>query len=166
MKNNTTDEIVNFINSVGINVVFETLNKDTFLPGITIRHGHLIVDMDKLNYPGDLLHEAGHVAVTSAGKRSTLNDNVDTLAADGGNEMAAIAWSYAACKHVGIDPSIVFHESGYKGSSKSFIDNFNQGRYFGVPLLQCYGMTYEPNKAAEINIEPYPAMINWLSQWQ
>jgi hypothetical protein len=36
-----------------------------------------------------------------------------------GEEMAAIAWSYAACVHLGLEPTVVFHSDGYKGGSES-----------------------------------------------
>jgi hypothetical protein len=164
MENNTVNKIVDFIKSIGIDVCFEPILTETFVPGITIRSGGLVVDIDNLSYPGDLLHEAGHVAVTSLQKRPSLNDNVDTELTDGGNEMAAIAWSYAACLYIGIDPAIVFHADGYKGGSSAILENFNEGKYFGVPLLQFYGMSYQPNQAMEKQTEPFPQMINWLSQ--
>lgn len=164
MNNNIIIQITNFIKSIGIDVFFEPVTGAAFLPGIAIRNGCLVVDTDKLLYPGDILHEAGHIAVTPLARRAALNDNVDVLQADGGNEMAAIAWSYAACKHIGLDTSFVFHEHGYKGAGGHLAKNFDEGKYVGVPLLQYYGMAFEPHKAAEFNKKPFPMMYNWLSQ--
>lgn len=48
------------------------MEKNTLLAGIAIREGVIIVDAEKLSYPGDLLHEAGHIAVTPAHKRQCL----------------------------------------------------------------------------------------------
>ena len=48
--------------------------------------------------------------------------------------MMAIAWSYAAAVHLGLDPAVVFHEAGYRGGSGSLIENFAQERYIGVPI--------------------------------
>jgi len=166
MDTTATMQIINFIKSIGIKVDYETFDKETFLPGIAIKDGGLIVDPTKLKYPGDLLHEAGHIAVTPKNMRKGLNENVDTFAEKGGDEMAAIAWSYAACKHLGMESNVVFHDDGYKGTSDSLIDNFDNGRYFGVPMLQLWDMAYDAKKAAELQIEPYPNMINWLSQKQ
>ena len=47
--------------------------------------------------------------------------NVSDLLAgeDAGEEMGAIAWSYAAALHIGLDPRVVFHEDGYKGAANS-----------------------------------------------
>jgi hypothetical protein len=160
----TTIQIISFIRGIGIPVDFAVIEHTTFLPGVTIQNGGLIVDAEKLKHPGDLLHEAGHIAVTPKDKRPVLNDNVDTFAQQGGEEMAAIAWSYAACKHLGMDSRVVFHEEGYKGDSESLIENFDNGRYIGVPLLQLYGITFEKKQAAEQLVQPYPHIINWLSQ--
>jgi len=165
------DNIVAFISFCGIEVCFETISEQTFLPGMTIRRGTLVIDTDKLKYPGDLLHEAGHIAVVPAAVRKNLSDNInDTVLADGSSladgatEMAAIAWSYAACRHLEIDPLVVFHENGYKGGAAEIAHNFNQGRYFGVPLLNWYGMTnYTSNSPVSLT-DGYPKMINWLSQ--
>lgn len=164
MNNDITETLISFISSIGINVYFERIEKSTFLDGIAIKDGSIIVDREKLSYPGDLLHEAGHIAVTPLSKRECLNDNVDSDITDGGNEMAAIAWSYAACKYLNIDPHIVFHEQGYKGEGASIVSNFSDGRCFGVPLLQWYGMTYEAKSGNELQVDPYPNMVNWLSQ--
>ena len=84
------------------------------MPGLSIRNGCLIIDPEKLLYPGDILHEAGHIAVVPAEMRQALNDDVTNTQFDEGCEMAAIAWSYAACRYLSIDPHIVFHEHGYK----------------------------------------------------
>jgi hypothetical protein len=67
--------------------------------------GGLIYDPGKLRYPGDLLHEAGHLAVMSPERRLRAQPYVGKYAAE---EMMAIAWSYAAAVHLGLDPSIVF----------------------------------------------------------
>jgi hypothetical protein len=161
------NRIIDFLNQIGIKVSFNEIPENTFLPGLKISEGSLIIDTTKLIYPGDTLHEAGHIAVIGKNKRSILNDNMlDNSSVSAGNEMAAIAWSYAACKYLKIDPAYVFHENGYKGGSASILENFNNGYYFGVPLLQYYGMTNSPNltKNSVDQTYIYPEMIFWLSQ--
>ena len=76
--------------------------------------------------------------------------------------MTSIAWSFAALRHLALEPAVVFHDDGYKGGSASIIENFTAGRYFGVPLLHAYGMAVEPRRAAEAGAEPYPHMLRWL----
>jgi hypothetical protein len=152
-----TERLTAFVRSIGIEVRAATLPDKTFLPGLDIRHGAILVDAVRLTYPGDILHEAGHLAVTDPAARSA-----PTLAPDGGDEMTSIAWSYAALRHLGLDPAIVFHDKGYKGGAAALIENFTTGHYLGVPLLQLYGMALEPKRAAAIGVEPYPHMLRWL----
>jgi hypothetical protein len=152
-----TEKLAGFVRGVGIDVHAASLSEPTFLPGLDIRNGAVLVDEHRLSYPGDILHEAGHVAVADPAVR-----NEPRLSPDGGDEMAAIAWSYAAARRLGIAVEIVFHPGGYKGSSPALIENFGAGRYIGVPLLQFYGMTVEPRFAAARGVDPFPHMLRWL----
>jgi hypothetical protein len=110
-------------------------------------------------YPGDLLHEAGHLAVMEPQRRRQCHIEVGDDAAE---EMMAIAWSYAASLHLGLSPATVFHEGGYRGGSQALIENFSLGRYIAVPMLQWVGMTADPKRAAESGVAPYPHMLRWL----
>ena len=152
-----TDRLASFVRGIGIDVRAATLPDKTFLPGLDIRHGAILVDEERLTYPGDILHEAGHLAVSDPAER-----DAPVLSPDGGDELTSIAWSYAALSHLKLDPAIVFHDRGYKGGASALIENFTTGRYFGVPLLQLYGMAVEPEHAAAIGVEPYPHMLRWL----
>jgi hypothetical protein len=152
-----TDQLAGFIRSIGIDVQAATLHDPTLLPGLDIRNGAVLVDATRLAYPGDLLHEAGHVAVADPVQRKQ-----PTLSPTGGDEMATLAWSFAAARHLGVALEILFHPDGYKGGSASLIENFSAGHYVGVPLLQYYGMTVEPRRAAERGVAPFPHMLRWL----
>jgi hypothetical protein len=158
-KNNITELIVRFLLEIGIEARVARIAHETFLPGIDVANGALVIDEDKLLYPGDLLHEAGHLAVMPPGERAKAGTTIDT---GGGEEMAAIAWSYAAALHLRIDPAIVFHPDGYKGGSKAILENFAASHYFGVPLLQWWGLAVDEKKAAESNVEPFPKITKWL----
>ena len=151
------ERLVSFVRSIGIEVRAATLPEKTFLPGLDIRHGAILADEARLTHPGDILHEAGHLAVADPAAR-----NAPTLSPTGGDELTSIAWSYAALRHLELHPAIVFHDDGYKGRAASILENFTAGRYFGVPLLQLYGMACEPRRAAEMGVEPYPHMLRWL----
>lgn len=169
MSDHNLEKIFAFLNEIGIPVRVETISTETFMPGLKIANGMLVVDLEKLKYPGDVLHEAGHIAVMCADLRPVLNDEMlNASPQSDANEMAAIAWSYAACKHLNIDPLYVFHGNGYKGGGTYIADNFNSGRYFGVPMLQYYGMTREgtASPASQDTASCYPNMLNWLSQAQ
>jgi hypothetical protein len=150
-------DIVAFLERVGIPVSIEPVEEATLIPGATVRDGGLVFD-PRMPWPGDLLHEAGHIAVTEPSLRPGLSQVSD----DPGEEMAAIAWSYAAALESGVDPAELFHPSGYKGQSAKILLDFTTGRYFGVPLLQFYGMSAEPHMAERLGMPAYPEMARWL----
>jgi hypothetical protein len=155
----TTATIVSFLGEIGLDVQARAIEVDTFLPGITVDDGVLIYDPAALQHPGDLLHEAGHLAVKPTADRDGASAD---LGKDAAEEMMAIAWSYAAAVHLGIPAEVVFHPDGYKGGSKSLIENFAEGRYLAVPMLQWLGMTHDAKRAAELGVAPYPQMTRWL----
>jgi len=150
-----------FVRGIGIDVRAEKLPADTLLPGLDIRHGAILVDEERLSYPGDLLHEAGHVAVADPAERGKAS--LDPTSAE---ELATLAWSYAALRHLDLAPEIVFHPHGYKGGAQALIDCFTKaagrGVVLGVPLLAYYGMTVEAKFAAGRGVESYPHMLRWL----
>jgi hypothetical protein len=153
------EKLAAFVRSVGIDVRAETLAEPTFLPGIDIRYGTILIDEERLTFPGDILHEAGHIAVAEPSQRERQ------LSPDGADENAAIAWSYAAALHLGVDPALVFHGGGYRGGGKAFVENFNTGHYVGVPLLQLYDMAVEPptrRRPVPEGGTPYPHMLRWV----
>jgi hypothetical protein len=158
-KDGLVDGIIRFLLDIGFQVRGTELDQQTFLPGISVDRGTILIDKSKLLYPGDLLHEAGHLAVIPAEKRNRVQDDIGKKAAE---EMMAIAWSYAALIHLGLEPSVVFHEDGYRGGSAALIENFTNGRYIGVPMLQWIGLTADDKRAKEQGIEPYPHMIKWV----
>src|SRR4051812_45454787 len=102
-ENPLTERLAGFIREIGIEIRAAELPDATFLPGVDIRDGAILVDEARLACPGDLLHEAGHVAVAEPAERSAAK-----LSPSDGDEMAAIAWSWAALKHLDLDPAIVF----------------------------------------------------------
>jgi hypothetical protein len=158
-KNPITAQIAGFLNSIGIPMQAGAVPPDAFLPGIAVTPQGLLVDETALLYPGDLLHEAGHLAVAAPATRFALDNAVSN---DPAEEMMAIAWSYAAVVHLGIDPTIVFHTQGYKGGAASILENFQAGRYFGVPMLQYHGMCADAQRAAASGVRAYPYMHHWL----
>jgi hypothetical protein len=152
------ERIVAFLMRIGIPVRAETLAGDSFLPGLTVRNGGIVYDPGRLQWPGDLLHEAGHIAVTDPALRQDLFEPSD----DPGEEMAAIAWSWAAAAEIGVAPQVLFHEGGYRGASAAFIENFSNGRDVGVPWLAAWDMTTETHRARKEGGRPFPHMRRWL----
>jgi hypothetical protein len=153
-------QIVEWLRHIGLTVRIASLGPDTFLPGVTLEPGGLIVDPDRLLYPGDLLHEAGHLAIMLPAQRASTGSNAGS---DMGDEIGAQTWSYAACIHLGLPPETVFHSDGYKTSATRLIEVYRDGKA-GVPLLQWMGLTLDPAHAAAQSLPPYPHMIRWLRQ--
>ena len=152
-----------FLNSIGIRVLCRQLPADSFLPGLAIKKGMIIINKSTLNYPGDILHEGGHIAVVPASERSNLNgDDIGKRENKDAEEMMAIAWSYAACIFLELDPHFVFHNNGYKGGGNNIADNFANKRYFGLPMLQWIGLAADDKHAQALDVAPYPHMLKWL----
>ncbi|MBO9593940.1 MAG: hypothetical protein J7599_13615 [Niabella sp.] len=152
-----------FIRSIGIPVAERSIAAATFLPGILIHDGSIIIDREQLKYPGDVLHEAGHIAVIPAAERATVcGSDIASRPERAAEEMMAIAWSYAACRHLDIDPYFVFHDEGYQHGGTQIADQFAAGQWFGVSMLQYVGMTAEPKMAATLGRPAYPAMAQWM----
>jgi hypothetical protein len=149
------DRIVAFLREIGIPVEFTALEGETFLPGIGGASGGLRVDPERLAWPGDLLHEAGHIAVSDPNR---LGDGVSD---DPGEEMAALAWSFAAATYLGLDPSVPFHDGGYRGEGRALVEAFTRGGYVGAPMLAMWSLTIEPCRATPEGPPPYPHMLAW-----
>jgi carbamoyltransferase len=160
--NRLLDDITKFLNEIGIATSFETIDEPSFLSGILIQNGSLKIDKNKLIYPGDILHEAGHIAVTPSEDRESMIGDIGKHKKHDeayGEEIAAMLWSYAALSHLKLNPEIVFHPNGYKGSSGMFIENFTRGNYIGLPLLSWMGLC---NVKDSDNEPIFPKMKKWL----
>lgn len=158
------DAIIAFLNNIGIETIIRPIPGHCFLPGVSMEAGKIIIDTEKLLYPGDILHEAGHIAVMPPEVRSDMDEVLPSTDLHQGGEMMALAWSYAACVHIGIDPHVVFHADGYKGDGEQLAKHYNENPAIGIPMLQWCGMTCDSKKAKELNKLPFPAMQFWLRQ--
>lgn len=150
-------KLADFVRSVGIDVRPAMLEEPTLFPGLDIAHGAVLVDEARLMHPGNILHEAGHIAVSDPAVR-----NAPKLSPTGGEELGTLAWSYAAALHLAFGPELVFYPGAYQGWDEALLENFAAGRYIGVPLLQRCHMAFEPRVAAERGVDPYPHMLRWI----
>lgn len=158
-----TKKILSFLQDIGISVIEKELTEPTFVPGLALGPSCIYMDPQKMLYPGDLLHEAGHLAVADASDRAKAGTpEMRTNWPTGGEEIGAILWSYAALKHIGIAPEVVFHPHGYKKDSEWLVKSFTQGTYVGLPFLEWIGLTYSEKKAKESGEEAFPVMRKWL----
>jgi hypothetical protein len=144
---------VDFIDSIGLNIHAAQITDDTFLPGVTVRKNTIVYDPSRLEFPGDLLHEAGHMAVLSPEQRAAIDGDFGNR---GGWEMAAIAWSYAASRYLNLPVDCVFHDGGYRGDAARLRQSFCEGDTVGVPLLEWRGLCTTRGTTR------YPAMQSWL----
>lgn len=149
--------LATFVRSIGIEVRACTIEWNTRFPGLDIRAGAVLVDENQLIHPGNILHEAGHLAVHDPERR--LNEEFSPAK---GEELGALAWSYAATVHLGLGADVVFYPGSFTGWATALIENFSEGRYLGVPMLQRYGMAVEPRLAPERGVDPYPNMLRWI----
>jgi hypothetical protein len=155
--------ITDFLNGIGLQVQPGSVPADAFLPGVRLHRGTLVYDAAQLRWPGDLLHEAGHLAVTPSRLRPLLDGALD--GDDGATpvtEVAAIAWSWAACVHLGLPAEVLFHEGGYGGRAAALRLTFEMGVYPGAHLLAEAGMTTMGATGAAAGVAAYPQMQGWL----
>jgi hypothetical protein len=150
--------IIHWLQEIGLSVRLGPVGADSVLPGVTLEPGGLVVDAERLLYPGDLLHEAGHLAVMLPAERAATGSHAGS---NMGDEIAAQTWSYAAAVELGLAPETVFHPAGYKGAAATLIETYRDGKA-GVPLLQWMGLTLDAVRAAAAGTPAYPHMIRWL----
>jgi hypothetical protein len=158
-------KIITFLKDIGIDIVEKELDEATFLPGLSLGSNCIFIDLEKLEYPGDILHEAGHLAVTTPLERHQIGtENMSKDWPSQGEEIATMLWSFAACKHLELPLEYVFHAGGYKGSSNWLMDNFSSGNYIGLPFLEWTQMSLSIEKAHEHNKPAFPEMIKWMRE--
>src|SRR5256885_17149077 len=107
-----TEKLATFVRGIGIDVRATALDGPTFFPGVDIQYGARLIDEARLAHPADILHEAGHIAVSDPAVRHAYR-----LDPHGGEEMATLAWSYAAAVHLGVPINVLFHEAQHNGNS-------------------------------------------------
>lgn len=155
--------IVDFLVGIGLEIVEDTLHAETFLPGIALRDGGLVIDLEKLAWPGDLLHEAGHLAVLPTAVRNRANDDLaQETSVEHASELEAMAWAWAATIELGLPPDVLIHEGGYNGKSRDLLQMYAFGVYPGLQGLCAAGMTAAPGFASEPLPVRYPQMLRWL----
>ena len=157
-KEQVFNKITDFLTEIGIYYRLTSIQEETFLPGLKINAGILLIDKSKCQYYGDILHEAGHMAILPAEERFQKKGNLGT----GIGEHAVILWSYAASIYINIPLSVVFHGDGYQDNSDRLIEEFSNENYIGLSSLQWYGMAYDEENAVLQGVEPFPHMAHWL----
>lgn len=157
------ETIIHFLAQIGISVIETDLPDDCFLPGLQLKGSSILMDPKKMKYPGDLLHEAGHIAVTESHLRPLIgSDEMDPDWPSAGDEIVTMLWSFAALRHLDLPTNFVFHPEGYKGQADWLVESYDSGTYIGLPLLEWMGLCNSPEKAAKEGTEAFPYMIKWM----
>lgn len=171
-------KIASFLEGLGFSLTEKPVPSG-FLPGIRVRGMTMQFDRTRMLSAGDMLHEAGHIAIIPAMFRPKVSDDIDAslgvLAqeyidkaplqrADGTEdpvvrgllqcgETEAQAWSFAAATAIGIPPNVVFHGRAYEGHSREIIAMLSVGAFLGINGLVAGGM---------VKPRQFPRMNRWL----
>ncbi len=178
-----------FVRGLGIGCAIGAVPDDSFLPGVAIAAGELVYDEATLGSPGDLLHEAGHIALVPARFRPLLDDDVDAAIAclaagaapDGiapaseveremlaKTEIMAIAWSYAAARGTDTLLDCVFWPGTYRmpagQSPEALVQQLELGFFPGIQWLARFGFCAAPPPFGDpAEPAPFPQMKRWLA---
>jgi hypothetical protein len=127
--------VVRWLRTVGLRAEEGTRYTLPFARGIWLEDGELIYDPCEA-HPGDMLHEAGHLAVLPADARLAAQGDADEVSGFHDNDSEAIAWSYAAALACGVDPWLVF-ESGFtsREDAEEAFRLLRSGRHDGIAKL-------------------------------
>lgn len=181
-----TRAILVFLQDIGLPVEQATLGNDTFLPAVRVCSGGLVVDVEHA-FPGDVLHEAGHLAVAPARYRHLADGNLKALnlaltrhlqehgeglmtypedplcrACLQADEQSATAWQYAAAQHLGLPDRWLFPVNSYEGEPEVVLRGLKASNYMGINGLQAAGWTLvRANPARSLPV--YPQLAFWLS---
>lgn len=150
-----------FLEEIKIDYYLSDENFDSFLQGVKIQNGTLIINTKNILCVGDILHEAGHLACIPSTLRVKANDNIkDSLGEEYTFEMAVIVWSVAAAAYLEIPLTEIFHQEGYNGDANWLLEQYTAKNYIGLPLLQWMGLAVMEDKTVDgINL-PFK-MLRW-----
>lgn len=162
--NELTQRMVDFVTSIGISVKQTILEDGLPIPGISVQNGEMLIDEERLSYPGDILYQAGRIAILPMEERNEYvgKDHPEYMT-EATQGMMAMCWAWAALTHLQIAPEVVFHNGGYKGQSMQIIHGYQSGSYMGLPMLQLYEMAYEQHQAYAKGLNPFPYMYKWVN---
>ncbi len=180
-------QCVDFVREVvGLPVVEVTDAVDGFLPHVRVKGGGLQVDVAQC-YPGDVLHEAGHVALIPAQFRPLAEGGLEAVneamaeflkahpdgllswpenpvcrAVMQVSECEATAWQYAAAVEVGLPMTWLFPPGSYENEGDTELLRLRHNRHMGINGLQAAQWTqvrHNPHRPLPV----YPQLAQWLS---
>lgn len=172
-------DVMSFLRSIGLEV-FVVPGSTSFVPGVRVSHGTLEVDPDCLI--SNLLHEAGHVAITPARYRALMDGNfmtgMRTMVEDAmGNfldidsplyraviqcsDPEATAWAWAAGMKIGVPREVIILDDQYEGAGASIRQMLSICQYTGIHGLANAGLCRIRDHSCKEGEQPYPALLKW-----
>ena len=174
------EKMIRFLSGIGITVQQES-NVNGFIPGVDIRKGAVLAfNAAQMEGVGDLLHEAGHLAVIPSMFRGEVFGDIDAALMEASSEYVkthpimipgtyeedpviraliqaseqeAIAWSYAAALEIGIEPTVVFHPKSFGGDNEEVLLGLQIKQHAGINGMSAARMTTR---------QMFPKMIRWM----
>lgn len=184
-----TGAVIDFLRRIGLRVDEATSTAQlagSFLPDVLVQEGGLVIDAAKA-FPGDVLHEAAHLAVIPAQFRPFangdlneveermaryLNENPMGLATYPEDplsrailqaaEAEATAWQYAAAVEIGLPERWIFPMKSYDGTRVSLLRSLRHNQYMGINGLRAAGWTTLRPNPHQPHIPTYPKLKFWL----
>lgn len=179
-----TARVIEFVRDIGLEVE-ACPQASGFLPHVRIVRGGLHVVPAQV-FPGDILHEAGHLAVIPSRFRPLAQDDLegvfeamgrhlqdnpdglgcwpeDTLcrAILQSGEAEATAWQYAAARHIGLPDALLFPPGSFDGGAEDVLGALTQGRHLGINGLRAAHWTRTSLRAPGA-LPVYPELAFWL----
>lgn len=178
---------VEFIGSIGLNVCCAEV-RDSHIPFVKISDGGLVVDVKNV-FPGDVLHEAGHLAVIPQPFRDGANDDLADVNRHMGRhldifglrgfsshpedplcrallqcgEHEAIAWQYAAACAIDLPEEWLFPPDSFGGEGAALAAALKGGWHAGIHGLRAAGWTkLRARDGAPAGAPVYPQLAFWL----
>jgi hypothetical protein len=161
-----------FCKAIGIPIEWKA-GVSGFVPGIRIEQGVILVDRGAK--PGDLLHEAAHLAIMPSSFRSKASTNLHqafksmmdclnehdpesaiAIAIMQCGDTEATAWSWAAGKACGIPDELIITDSSYDGVGAEIRTMLSLKGYLGINGLSRAGFCRVRGDNA------FPHMNKWM----
>lgn len=173
---------IDFVLGIGIPVkVSDRTNAlDTFLPHIRIEYGELVVSPRRA-FPGDILHEAGHIALLPRRLRIYALDDLQQALQMGSeilrqpdcsaytqaairlsaSDAAVTAWQFAAHKKIGLPKALLFPLQSYGGQENLIYVSLDHNNYVGINELTKAGLTMH-SEQMNLGAPVFPQLKSWL----
>lgn len=172
--NNSIQQAIIFLKGIGFNTERGEVTANSFVPNITIKNGEIVYNEEAL--VGDMLHEAGHLAILPAKYRSICQANVGRSVAeiwkhaDAAGELEvdspmyraliqasdpeATAWAWAAGKEIGIAEEEIIPDFQYQGTGEEIRSMLSARCYLGINGLRAAGMLD--------SVKTFPKLTRWV----